>query len=78
MNGKADALSQRPEYRPRKGGSVTQPVQNLFRLGQLQLDDDLCIVRISALSLAALVESSHLAKDLLDEIQQIASNDSNY
>src|SRR5438067_4567934 len=69
LNGKADTLSRRPEYRPREGGSVTQPVQNLFRPGQLQLqlDDDPRVVRISALSLAALVESSHLAKDLLDE-----------
>ena len=53
-------------------------MQNLFRPGQLQLDDDPRVVRISALSLAALVESSHLAKDLLDEVRQIASNDSNY
>jgi len=82
LNGKADALSRRSEYRPREGGGYSdlQPVQNLFRLGQLQLghDDDPCIVRISALSLAALVESFHLAKDLLDEVQQIAKNNSKY
>ena len=78
MNGKADALSRRPEYRPREGGSVTQPVQNLFRPGQLQLDDDPCIVCISAISLVILVKSSHLAKDLLDEVRQIAKNDSEY
>src|SRR5207248_6050060 len=78
LNGKADILSRYPEYHPRERGSVTQPVQNLFRPGQLQLDDDSCIVRISAISLAVLIESSHLVKDLLDEVQQIASNNSNY
>jgi len=82
LNGKADALSRRPEHRPREGGGYSdlQPVQNLFRPGQLQLgnDDDPRVVCISAMSLAALVESSHLAKDLLDEVQQIAKNDSKY
>ena len=82
MNGKADALSRRSEYRPREGGGYSdlQPVQNLFRPGQLQLghDDDSRIVCISALSLAALVKSSHLAKDLLNKIQQIVKDNSKY
>ena len=78
LNGKADTLSQHPEYHPRERGSITQLVQNLFRSGQLQLNDDPHIVRISALSLVILVVSSYLVKDLLDKIQQIASNDSNY
>ena len=39
-NGKPDALSRREDHRP-KEGSEAQPVQCLFKLGQLRLESEL-------------------------------------
>ena len=77
QNGKADALSRRPEYRFGRGGDDRQPIRSLLKPGQLQLNDPPHVV-VSSVSLAALLQTSHLAKELLDEVRQVAKQDAEY
>ena len=77
QNGKADALSRCPEYRFGRGGDDRQPIQSLLKPGQLQLNDPPHVV-VSSVSLAALLQISHLAKELLDEVHQVAKQDAEY
>ena len=77
QNGKADALSRHPEYRFGRGGDDHQPIQSLLKPGQLQLNDPPHVV-ISSVSLAALLQISHLTKELLDEVRQAVKQDAEY
>ena len=79
QNGKADALSRRPEYRLGEGGSAThQPILNLFKPGQLQLNSTSTDPVISTATMKRLIQTSHLADALLDRVRSAAKNDEKY
>ncbi|KAH0610986.1 uncharacterized protein H6S33_011413 [Morchella sextelata] len=70
-NGKADALSRRPEYRPEGGGTLgKQPIDKFFKPGQLAEEEFV----VSAVSLASkgVIDWS---KNFLDHVRQAASGD---
>ncbi|KAH0602269.1 uncharacterized protein H6S33_009843, partial [Morchella sextelata] len=70
-NGKVDALSRRPEYRPEGGGTLgKQPIDRFFKPGQLAEEEFV----VSAVSLASkgVIDWS---KNFLDHVRQAASGD---
>ncbi|MCU1441842.1 MAG: hypothetical protein JWP85_2839, partial [Rhodoglobus sp.] len=70
-NGKADALSRRPEYRLEGGGTLgKQPVDTFFKPGQL-VDEEFMVSAVSLASKGAIDWS----KNFLDHVRQAASGD---
>src|SRR6516162_9661620 len=77
QNGKADALSRQSKYQLSR--EERQPVEHLFKPGQLQLDyEGVTYASISCFQIAALNRVSNLSADLLQEIREIANKDSEY
>src|SRR6516162_4512082 len=77
QNGKTDALSRQSKYQLSR--EERQPVEHLFKPGQLKMDyDGITYASISSVHIAALNQVSHLAADLLNEVRAIAKKDPEY